>query len=120
MEFVDRLNNWMRENNIKQKDIADKANVNKSYISSVVNGNKQPSENLIEVLSEMSGNSVHWWLFGKEKYDNLDSLNMLINTFIQSGDIKEDGTYDKDIEMILKTMLDKEIRVKLENKKAQS
>lgn len=117
MEFIDRLNNWMRENNIKQKDIADKAGVNKSYISSIVNGKKQPSENLISVLAEMSGHSCHWWLFGKEEYDNLDSLNMLINTFIKSGDIKEDGTYDKDIEKILKTMIDKEIRDKI--KKAQ-
>lgn len=118
MEFKDRLNDWMREHKIKQKDIADKANVDKSYISNIVNGKQPPSENIIEVLAEMSGHSCHWWLFGKEEYDNLDSLNMLINTFIKSGDIKEDGTYDKDIENILKTMLDKEIRVKLQNKKA--
>ena len=43
---------------------------------------------------------------------------MLINTFIKNGEINSDGTYDKDIELILKTMLDKEIRVKLQNKKA--
>lgn len=113
MEFTDRINNWMRENKIKQKDIASKAKVDKSYISNIVNGKQSPSENIIEVLAEMSQHSVHWWLFGKEEYDNLDSLNMLINTFISSGDIKADGTYDKSIEDILKTMLDKEIRTKL-------
>lgn len=118
MEFSERLNNWMRENKIKQKDIADKAKVNKSYISNIVNGKQPPSDNIVEILSEMSNHSCHWWLFGKEEYDNLDSLNMLINTFIKSGEIRSDGTYDKDIEMILKTMLDKEIRVKLQNKKA--
>lgn len=117
MEFRDRLNEWMRDNKIRQIDIANKANVNKSYISNIVNGKQPPSENFIEVLAEMSNHSVHWWLFGKEEYDNLDSLNMLINTFIKSGDIKEDGTYDKDIENILKTMLDKEIRDKI--KRAQ-
>lgn len=118
MEFNDRLNEWMHENKIRQIDIANKAKVNKSYISNIVNGKQPPSESIVEVLAKMSEHSVHWWLFGKEEYDNLDSLNMLINTFIKSGDIKEDGTYDVDIENILKTMLDKEIRVKLQNKKA--
>jgi transcriptional regulator with XRE-family HTH domain len=117
MEFSDRLSNWMRENKIRQIDIANKAKVNKSYISNIVNGKQSPSDNIIDVLVEMSNHSSHWWLFGKEEYDNLDSLNMLINTFIKSGEIKEDGSYDKDIEKILHTMLDKEIRDKI--KKAQ-
>jgi transcriptional regulator with XRE-family HTH domain len=117
MEFSERLVNWMRENKIKQKDIADKAKVNKSYISKIVNGIQSPSESIIDVLVEMSNHSSHWWLFGKEEYDNLDSLNMLINTFIKNGDIKQDGTYDNDIEKILHTMLDKEIRDKI--KRAQ-
>jgi len=117
MEFSERLSNWMRENKIKQKDIADKAKVNKSYISNIVNGKQPPSDNVIEVLTEMSSHSCHWWLFGKEEYDNLDSLNMLVNTFILNGQIKEDGSYDEDIQLILKTMLDKEIKVKLQNKK---
>ena len=118
MDFKDRLNEWMHENKIKQIDIANKANVSKSYISTVATGRKQPSENLIEILAEMSEHSVHWWMFGKEEYDNLDSLNVLINTFIKSGDIKEDGTYDKDTKDMLIIMLNKEIRVKLKNKKA--
>ncbi|WP_271814548.1 helix-turn-helix domain-containing protein [Clostridium beijerinckii] len=118
MNFTDRLNKWMKENKIKQKDIAEKANVDKSYISNIVNGKQDPSNNIIEILADMSNHSCHWWLFGKEEYDNLDSLNMLINTFIESGEIRQDGTYDSEIEQILHTMLDKEIRVKLQNKKA--
>ncbi|MBW6409027.1 helix-turn-helix domain-containing protein [Clostridium weizhouense] len=113
MEFIDRLVGWMKENKIKQAEISDKANMSRSYISKVVNGSKPPSENLINVLAKMSGKSVHWWLFGEDEYKGLASLNALIDTFIKSGEIKEDGTYDCDIEMILKTMLDKEIRDKL-------
>lgn len=118
MEFTDRLVKWMKENKIKQKDIAQVAKVDKSYVSNIVNGKQSPSDNMIEVLSEMSGYSEHWWIFGKEEYDNLDSLNTLINSFIDSGEIRPDGTYDKDIETMLKIMLDKEIRTKLQNKKA--
>lgn len=117
MDFIDRLSNWMREQKVRQIDIVKKSGLGKSYISGVVNGNKQPSENLLNVLEQMSGHSCHWWLFGKEEYDNLDALNMLINTFIESNQINEDGKYDDKIKDILLTMLDKEIMTKIENKK---
>lgn len=63
MEFKDRLKNWLKDNNIKQIDIANKANVNKSYISNVIAGRVTPSENLVNFLSEISGHSIHWKLF---------------------------------------------------------
>lgn len=116
MEFEERLKQWMNENKIKQIDIANKAGVNKSYISAVVHGKSSPSENLINVLCDMSGRSSHWWLFGKDENDNLDALNALVNLFISTGEIKTDGTYDDKIKTILITMLDKEIRDKLNQK----
>ncbi|NFK66103.1 helix-turn-helix transcriptional regulator [Clostridium botulinum] len=113
MDFNERLKIWMKENGIKQIDIASKADVTKGYVSNVVTGKIPPSNTLIQTLAKMSNKSVHWWLFGEDEYKGLASLNALIDTFIKSKEIKEDGTYDKDIEMILKTMLDKEIRDKL-------
>lgn len=113
MDFNDRLKIWMKENGIKQVDIADKANVTKGYVSNVSTGKIPPSNTLIQALSEMSGKSVHWWLFGEDEYKGLASLNALIDTFIKSGDIRQDGTYEKEIEKILHTMLDKEIRDKI-------
>ncbi len=117
MEFEERLKQWMSENKIKQIDIVKKAGVNKSYVSSIVNGKCAPSENFINVLVEMSGKSSHWWLFGKEENDNLDALNALVNLFISTGEIKPDGTYDDKIKTILITMLDKEIKDKLDKNK---
>ncbi|AGX43994.1 helix-turn-helix domain-containing protein [Clostridium saccharobutylicum] len=113
MDFNNRLKIWMKENGIKQIDIADKANVTKGYVSNVATGKIPPSNTLVQALSEMSGKSVHWWLFGENEYKGLASLNTLIDTFIKSGDIKQDGTYDEKIKIILHTMLDKEISNKL-------
>lgn len=69
-------------------------------------------ENLTEV-----DNSEYRWSNGKDKDDNLNSFNELLNTLISNGDIREDGTYDKDIELIIKTMIDREIKLKIEKLK---
>lgn len=117
MEFEERLKKWIYDNNIKQVDIANRAGVNKSYVSAIVNGKCAPSNNFIEVLSEMSGKSAHWWLHGKDENEGLDALNALVNLFISTGEIKSDGTYDENIKTILLTMLDKEIKDKLDSQK---
>jgi hypothetical protein len=65
----------------------------------------------------MSGKSEYWWLNGKDEDDNLNAFNELLNTLISSGSIRKDGTYDKDIELIIKTMIDREIKLKLEKVK---
>lgn len=119
LNFVERINKWMKENNIRQIDLVNQCGMDKSFISNIVNGKKPPSKNFLYALEKISGKSINWWLFGEDEYRGLASLNMLIDTLIESGEIKEDGTYDNDIENILKTMLDKEIRVKLQNKKEQ-
>lgn len=120
MEFKDRLKDWIKENNIRQIDIANKAKVNKSFISNLVSGRVNPSEYIINILSEMSGHSEHWWLFGKEEYDNLNSLNELINLLIKLGKIDSNGNYSEDVKEMLINMLNDEIKDKLEEiKKAQ-
>ena len=118
MDFVERLKNFMNETGLKQIDLANKTGMSRGSISNILSGKRSPNDKLLSELSKINGKSINWWLFGEEEYKGLASLNMLIDTLIESGEIKEDGTYDDDIESILKTMLDKEIRVKLQNKKA--
>lgn len=118
MDFKDRLKNWIKENNIKQIDIANKANVNKSFISNLVSGRVNPSEHIINILSEMSGHSVHWWMFGKEEYENLSALSDFINFLIDKGYIdKETGFYNKNTQDMLLNMLDTEIKDRLKEMK---
>lgn len=116
MKFVDRLVNYMNENDIKQIDIIKNSNneITKGYLSMVVNGKREPNKKLLEVLSNMSNKSMNWWMNGKEEYDSLDSLNSLINYFIKDGSIRADGSMEEETRQIIHTMLEKEIRVKLE------
>lgn len=115
MDLAKRISNLMEENDIKQKEIADKLDVTKGYVSRMCNGSKAPSHEFIELLSSMTGKSEHYILFGKEEYDNLDSLNTLINMLIEKNLIKPDGSMDDDIKGMINTLLEKEIKVKLEH-----
>lgn len=119
MNFLERLKAYMKENNIKQIDIINKdESLSKGYVSMVVNGKRQPNTEFLNVLSELSGKSINWWLHGVEKYDNLYSLNELLDFFIENGSIDKDGNMDSETKDMIDTMLKKEIRVKLQNKKA--
>lgn len=115
-DFVERLKTYLKDNNIKQSYLCEKFGYTRGYVSAIVNNKKAPSKNFIKNLSEISGKSENWWLTGKEEYDNLDSLNALLNTLIETGNINEDGSMSDEIKTIVFTMLEKEIRTKLKNK----
>lgn len=116
MNFNERFKKWILENNIKQIDIANKLGVNKSYISNVISGRVPPSEKIINELVEMSGKNEHWWLFGKEEYDNLDSLNSLLDNLIERELIDKDGNMNETIYNSIQAVLKAEIEHKLEIK----
>lgn len=111
--FIDRLKEFMEQTGLKQIDIANKTGMSRGSISNILSGKRTPNEKVLTELSKISGKSINWWLFGEDEYVGLASLNMLVDTFIKNGDIKPDGTYDDKIEIILHTMLDKEIRDKI-------
>ncbi|AIY81286.1 helix-turn-helix family protein [Clostridium botulinum 202F] len=118
MNFLERLNKYMENNNLRQIDLVEKCNVNKSYISGLLSNKRTPNIEFLTALSNISGKSINWWLYGDEIRSDLYALNELIDFFISKGDIKENGEMDEGTRSILHTMLDKEIRVKLQNKKA--
>ena len=119
MEFLERLIAYMKDTNVKQIDIINKdKSLSKGYVSMVVNGKRQPNTEFLNALSELNGKSINWWLHGVDSYDNLYSLNELLNFFIDNGSIDENGNMDIETKDIIDTMLKKEIRVKLQNKKA--
>ena len=116
MNFVDRLEQYMKDNNLKQIDIANMSGLSRRARSNILNGNRNTNEKLLVSLSKHSGKTINWWLNGKDEYDNLYTLNEMINLFISNGTIKEDGNIDEDTMNILTTMLKKEINVKLDAK----
>ena len=88
MDFVDRLLEYMKENNLKQTDIAKLSGLSRGAISNIISRNRGANDKLLQALSNNSGRSINWWLDGCEDYNNLYSLNKLIDLFIEDGSIK--------------------------------
>ena len=115
-DMVSRINELMKEKRILQKDLVAEMQCSKGYVSGVCNGTKSPSEKFINSLSKLSGKSVHWILYGKEDGDDLDTLNSVINLYIESGTIVSIENIDIKTRKNLNEVLDKEIQKKLDKK----
>jgi transcriptional regulator with XRE-family HTH domain len=118
LNFLDRLNKYMEENKLRQVDLVQRCKMNKSFISGILSDKRTPNIEFLTALSEMSGKSINWWLYGAEKRENLYALNELIDFFIDNGDIDEEGNYNDDTFKVLHNMLNKEIRDKTKSKRA--
>ena len=84
MDFVDRLLEYMNENNLKQTDIAKLSGLSRGAVSNIISRNRGANDKLLQALSNNSGRSINWWLDGCEDYNNLYSLNRLIDLFIEN------------------------------------
>lgn len=113
-EMVVRINKLMKDKNILQKDLASEMQCSKGYVSGVCNGSKSPSEKFINSLSKLSGKSIHWILYGKEDGDDLDTLNSVINLYIETGTITSVDKIDDETRETLNKVLDTEIQKKLD------
>ena len=115
-DMVSRINELMKEKRILQKDLVTEMQCSKGYVSGVCNGTKSPSEKFINSLSKLSGKSVHWILYGKEDGDDIDTLNSVINLYIEAGVITSVDKIDAETRKTLNKVLDTEIQKKLDKK----
>jgi transcriptional regulator with XRE-family HTH domain len=117
MNFVQKLNEFMKNNALKQKDLIEGTTLSKSYISMVLRGERNPNKELLNKLSMISEKSITWWLNDADEYDNLYSLNLLIDRLIDEKCIQQGEPIPGKYLEMLHHMLNLEIDVKLENKK---
>ena len=115
-DMVSRINELMKEKRILQKDLVAEMQCSKGYVSGVCNGTKSPSEKFINSLSKLSGKSVHWILYGKEDGDDIDTLNSVINLYIENELITSVDGITEEIRETLNKVLDAEIQKKLDKK----
>ena len=116
MNIIGRINNYLESNHMSKSDLAKIANVSKSYVTMLLKGERAINIEILKALSELSGKSIDWWLHGTDQYLNLQSLNDLIDTFIENGYIKSDCSMEAEYKIMLDTMLLKEINLKLQKK----
>ena len=115
-ELIERITKLMKDKNILKKDLVNEMKCSKGYISGVCNGTKSPSEKFINSLSKLSGKSVHWILYGKEDGDDIDTLNSVINLYIENELITSVDGITEEIRETLNKVLDAEIQKKLDKK----
>ena len=111
--FNERLDSWMKENNIKQVDIYKKGQglFTQAYVSMVKKGVREPNQEFLAVISKMSGKTLNWWVNGKDEYENWNSLKEIVNMFFDNGMIDKDGNMSSTAKEVVFTMVEKEIRV---------
>lgn len=112
-DFLNRLNAYMEQQGLRAQDLVNNLNINKSYISRLLNNISPPNVEFLEKLSAYTGKSINWWLHGTEDYRSLESLNSLIDTFIEKGFIKAGEPVQDVYRKMLIDMLEEEIRLKL-------
>lgn len=117
--FIERLNTYLRENNFSQTYLANELGYSKMHISNILSGKRNPTPRFIEELSKFSRLNANWWMHGKDKYNNLECLNELLDMLISNGQIKDNGDMDSTTRKLIDVMLEGEIKTKLELKKAQ-
>lgn len=115
-ELLSRINNYMKVKGLKQVDIANKSGLSIGYISKVLNGKKSISYNFLNALSDLTGESLDFWLNGTDEKCENNTLSLLIDAFIADGTIKPDGSYDEKTLNVFISLINKEISDKLKCK----
>ena len=63
--MYNRLNTWMKKENLKSSELADKINVNRSTVSHILSGRNKPSLDFLEKLLEKYPEfNLNWLITG--------------------------------------------------------
>lgn len=117
-EFINRLNEYLRENKLSNAAFAEKLECSPTYISYLLSAKRNPSKSFINKLVAVTGKSATWWLHGEKEYKGLLALNELLDSLIRNNIIKtiEDYDKDEDVKKMIDSMIRSELKVKLKEK----
>lgn len=74
-DVANRIKLRMKELNLRQKDIVDKANISKAAMSNYLSASRLPDTETIYKLSIILNTSIEWLLVGKHTNENFLSEN---------------------------------------------
>lgn len=119
MDFKEKLKIYRKENNLTQKQLADKLGTSRSTIAETERGNIKGTIEFINKLSKVSNLPITYWAKDSSdiSYESYQALDVLINAMIENGLIKDDGKIpDKDKDIVI-SVLEQEIKLKIKFKK---
>lgn len=115
MDFKEKLKIYRKENNLTQKQLADKLGTSRSTIAETERGNIKGTIEFINKLSKVSNLPITYWAKDSSdiSYESYQALDVLINAMIENGLIKDDGKIpDKDKDIVI-SVLEQEIKLKI-------
>lgn len=103
-EFKDRLESYRLECGLNKSQMANKLGVVRSFYSMLSNGERTPSENILDRLEELTGKNGAYWIYGididmetyireQEAFKNIKEITQALlnaNVFDSENPINED------------------------------
>lgn len=102
MNLSDRVKIILKENKLKQKDLANEIGVTESYISAIVNErNTKLSQSLATLIEEKYGYSMEWVLNGQEPKLKQVSKNKFLSPMHQKALTQLEKMSDEQVKAVL-------------------
>lgn len=120
MNLGEKLKIYRMENKIVQGDIAKRMGVSRNLISDVERGRIKGTVEFIAKLAEATNTNIAYWTddinSNDIKYNQYEALDVLINSFIETGLVGEDGKLNEIAQKLVINVLEKEIALKIKNR----
>ncbi|WP_195972515.1 helix-turn-helix domain-containing protein [Clostridium thermobutyricum] len=104
--FCQRLKEYrIRFNFYYQKDFAEYLNINQSTYSKYESGNKNPTEEFIEILNKKTGLPKWYWRYGINEFEFIN-LNKIMKKCINDMKLNERDFTNKEYNLIISAFRD--------------
>ncbi|MCH4200711.1 MAG: helix-turn-helix transcriptional regulator [Clostridium tyrobutyricum] len=122
MNFKEKLKSYREKNKLTQKQLADKLGISRSAIAETERGAIKGTLEFINKLSKVSNLSITYWIedISDITYKSYQTLYILINAMIENGLIKDDGKIPDKYKDIVISVLEQEIKLKINGLKEPS
>ncbi len=120
MNLGEKIKVYRIENKLTQKQLADKVGVSRTNIAEIEGGRINGTVKFISKLSSVTNTPLSYWTNGINsgtiKYNQYESLDVLIESLIDTEIIGEDGKLNEFAKKLVVNVLEKEIALKIKNK----
>lgn len=120
MNLGEKIKEYRIENKLTQKILSERIGIGRTTLAEIEGGRIKGTLQFITKLSEVTGKSLSFWTDGEEiekNYSTYEALNVLIESMIDTGMIKDDGKLNETAQKLILNVLEKEISLKIKKMK---
>lgn len=124
-EFKDRLESYRLECGLNKSQMANKLGVVRSFYSMLSNGERTPSENILDRLEELTGKNGAYWIYGidvdMETYikeqESFKNIKEITQTLLNTNVLDLENPINEDTQPIFLKALTADILTLIEKQK---